>query len=79
MKKTARGFNYLEFKDINNEECTIQKSSVATEDCLWLGLENNSTPHHVTGEVGSPRMHINKKLAKELIKHLTKFVKTGDI
>lgn len=77
--KTSRGFNYFEFKDINNESCSIQKSSVATSDCLWLGCENNTKPHHVTGECSSPRMHIDRKLAKKLVKHLNKFILTGDI
>jgi hypothetical protein len=77
--KTNRGFTYFEFKDRNGEECSIQKSSIATEDCIWLGCDNNSTPHHVTGECGSPRMHVDKKLARKLIKYLTKFVETGDL
>lgn len=76
--KTCRGFKYFEFKDIYGEECSIQVSSSATP-AIWLGCNNNSNPHHVTKEMVSPRMHVDKKLAKKLIKHLTKFVLTGDL
>ena len=34
-----RGFANGEFTDYYGESCTIQKSSLATEDCIWLGLE----------------------------------------
>lgn len=39
-KKTQRGFSYNNFKDNNNNECSVQKSSLATEDCIWLGCDN---------------------------------------
>ncbi|MCP4177224.1 MAG: hypothetical protein GY756_05610 [bacterium] len=48
--KTQRGFKYLEFKDRNNEKCTLQCSSAIGEteeewnkpgsSFLWLGLES---------------------------------------
>ena len=37
---TGRGFSLVEFEDRNGEECSLQKSSIATEDCLWLGCDN---------------------------------------
>lgn len=77
--KNSRGFSYFSFKDRNGEDCSIQKSSIATEDCLWIGCDNNSMPHHATGQYSSPRMHINKNMAKKIIKKLIKFVETGDI
>ena len=40
LKHTHRGFRYYEFEDRNGHKCTLQKSSVATEDCIWLGLED---------------------------------------
>ena len=40
INKTNRGFELLEFSDKNGLKCNIQKSSVATEDCLWLGVED---------------------------------------
>lgn len=35
--KTGRGFALANFKDRNGRECSIQKSSIATEECIWLG------------------------------------------
>lgn len=37
--ETARGFSRIEFADYNGEMCSLQKSSLATEDCIWLGVE----------------------------------------
>lgn len=39
MKKTttARGFGRIEFKDYGKVECSIQKSSLATDDAIWFG------------------------------------------
>ena len=40
LKTTNRGFDRIEFEDYNNEVCSLQKSSIATEDCIWLGVDN---------------------------------------
>ena len=37
IKKTNRGFGIGYFKDKRGTECSIQKSSLATDDCIWLG------------------------------------------
>jgi hypothetical protein len=37
VKTTPRGFGILQFKDRNGNECSLQKSSLAFEDCVWLG------------------------------------------
>ena len=42
-KKTERGFAYVTFNDRYNTACSIQKSSLATEDAIWLGV-NNANP-----------------------------------
>jgi len=39
-KKTQRGFEYYEFKDKYGEKCSLQKSSLATEDAIWLGIDD---------------------------------------
>lgn len=39
MKKTERGFAIFEFEDSYEEKCSLQKSSLATKDCIWLGLD----------------------------------------
>ncbi|MCK9544475.1 MAG: hypothetical protein M0R03_20850 [Novosphingobium sp.] len=42
MKKqqTSRGFEYYEFIDRYNTKCSLQKSSLAFEDCIWLGCDD---------------------------------------
>jgi hypothetical protein len=77
MKKeyTSRGFSIRNFKDCNGDSCSIQASSIATKDMIWLGLDEGT---HVDGNCLS-RMHIDKPLAKKLIKVLQKFVDTGDL
>lgn len=43
MNKTQRGFNIEEFTDLYGAKCSLQKSSLATEDAIWLGV-NNADP-----------------------------------
>lgn len=40
LKKTGRGFAIGEFKDRYGHKCSLQKSSIATEDCIWLGVDD---------------------------------------
>ncbi len=37
--KTNRGFSIANFKDHYGAECSLQKSSLATEDCIWFGID----------------------------------------
>lgn len=41
--KTARGFANITFVDRYDKECSIQKSSLATEDAIWVGV-SDATP-----------------------------------
>jgi hypothetical protein len=43
IKATERGFPYAEFADHYGQSCSVQKSSLADEHCIWLGL-NNANP-----------------------------------
>jgi hypothetical protein len=38
--ETQRGFKNGKFKDYGGEQCSIQKSSLATQDAIWLGIDN---------------------------------------
>lgn len=40
IKPTSRGFALGEFKDMYGAKCSIQKSSLATADAIWLGVDN---------------------------------------
>jgi hypothetical protein len=94
-RKTDRGFDYIEFYDRYDRLCSIQKSSLAGEDCIWLGI-NDADPkilaskvkNGLTGWVKYPipedvslttRMHLTTKQVEELIIILNLFVKTGEI
>ena len=96
MKKerTHRNFNIYNFKDRNNTECSLQKSSVATENCIWLGANNIGLKHFTKDRgweninlintieehyVANNRMHLTQDQVKELLPILKKFVKTGEI
>ena len=75
IEKTSRGFRRADFNDFNGEACSIQESSIATQACLWLGM--NTGTHH-QGECLA-RMHLTKDMAKELIPLLQHFVETGEL
>lgn len=38
--KTNRGFAYASFEDRYGAKCSIQKSSLATEDAIWFGIDD---------------------------------------
>ena len=49
VKSNNRGFRFYEFLDSYNTPCTIQKSSTAVPECLWLGL-NQAEPRVLHGD-----------------------------
>ena len=94
-KKTHRGFRYIEFTDTYDVKCSLQKSSSAMEEKIWLGVDDadpkimaSKTPEGGTGWVSyhipedvllTTRMHLNRKQVKKLLPILRLFVKTGEI
>jgi len=38
--KTDRGFSHAAFVDLYGKLCSIQKSSLATEDAIWFGIDD---------------------------------------
>lgn len=90
IKQTERNFPIGNFKDRYDTECSIQKSSLAFEDCIWLGVNNANPKILIPNEGWKPfyipeevllttRMHLTQKQVKELLPILQKFVETGDI
>lgn len=65
---TDNGFDVIEFKDLYGKDCTIQKSSLATEDAVWIGVNKEFA-----------RMHLTQEQIKNLLPILTKFVETGEL
>lgn len=94
-KHTNRGFSLYEFKDRGGNECSLQKSSIATEQCIWLGanetIANIGMPWQKITEkeikekfnaneiITNSRMHLTQKQVKKLLPILTKFAETGEI
>lgn len=66
IQVTPRGFKIVSFKDLNQQDCSLQESSLATDNAIWLGADD-------------ARMHINQELAEELIIHLQKFIDHGTL
>jgi hypothetical protein len=65
--KTSRGFQFIELQDANGETGGVQKSSIATEDLLWLGRD------------GMDRMHITQEQALALAECLMYFAEHGEL
>lgn len=88
--KTERGFPGFEFKDRYDAKCSIQKSSLAFEDCIWFGVDDADPriltpalgwqPVEISREVSlTTRMHLTQSQVKKLLPILQKFVETGEI
>jgi len=73
LTKTERGFPVDRFTDRYGSECSIQKSSLAFEDCIWLGVDED-----FKGCEGV-RMHLTREMVAELLPYLNQFVKTGEL
>lgn len=89
-KKTNRGFALYEFTDHYGTECSVQKSSLATDDAIWLGVTEAKLKQLIRNEGWKDfelpkdvevfsRMHLTRNQIKELLPILQKFVKTGEI
>lgn len=92
---TNRGFCHVTFVDFYNKACSITKSSLATEDCIWLGLDNPEpkimASKVIPGGTGwvdypihpdvliSTHMHLSRSQAAALLPYLQTFVETGDL
>ena len=90
LEKTNRGFNIVKFTDRYGEKCTLQKSSLATEDAIWFGI-HNPQPKIILPNIGwtnipqlpetliAGRMHLTQEQVKELLPIITRFAETGEI
>ncbi len=70
LEYTQRGFPYIDFKDHYGLGCSLQDSSLATEPCIWLGVDIHDR---------HSRMHLTIEMVKELLPFLQNFVDTGSI
>lgn len=72
-----RGFLRGEFVDRYGEKCSIQKSSLAFEDCIWLGCQHETVKED--GTKCGARMHLTRPMVADLLPHLQRFVETGEL
>lgn len=92
LTKTKRGFEKGKFTDLYGEKCSIQKSSLATDDAIWLGIDDPKLTVFENDQMGkylevdmpknfsvNSRMHLNREQVQELLPILQKFVETGDL
>jgi hypothetical protein len=77
VNRTQRGFPIIEFVDLYGSECSLQKSSLAFVDAIWLGVVKPFVGS--SSVVPSQRMHLTRDQVKDLLPHLIKFCETGDI
>ena len=95
VEPTERGFARIDFIDRYDVECSLQKSSLAFEDAIWLGV-NEPDPQIMSSKVRpggtgwesyplpedvhcNTRMHLTQEQVAELLPHLQRFVETGEI
>lgn len=94
-KITDRGFSYIEFEDHYGSGCSLQKSSLATEDAIWLGIDDPNpqimASKIIDGATGwakypipedvliTTRMHLTIKQVEALIPILQNFLETGEV
>lgn len=87
--KTLRGFDIVQFQDRLDTPCSIQKSSLANENTIWIGVNDANpmirsvvgwVPYEVPSEVlFTTRMELTQELAAEILPILQRFVDTGEI
>ena len=92
LEKNQRGFQNGKFVDSYNNQCSIQKSSSAMEDFIWLGIDNPKLTVFKDESMGQylkttlpktwmvdSRMHLSREQVAELLPILQKFVETGEL
>ncbi|OWZ90396.1 hypothetical protein B9J07_27815 [Sinorhizobium sp. LM21] len=90
FETTARGFTKASFTDRYGEKCSLQKSSLATEDAIWFGIDDpkplilvqnegwKEAPLPEGASIGG-RMHLTQDQVKALLPALTHFAETGEL
>lgn len=63
---TDRGFRIDTFTDYNGQACSLQMSSLADAQCVWLGVK-------------SERMHLTQDQVKALLPALQHFAEHGEM
>ena len=89
IDKTQRGFQVITFTDLYGAECSLQRSSLATDDAIWFGVDDAAPK--ILGKNGweeyplpeeillTTRMHLNREQVETLILYLQHFVLLGEL
>lgn len=72
---TPRGFQRTEFTDLYGSTCSLQESSLATEEAIWFGVDKDFDGR----ETNSHRMHLSREAVAVLLPILQHFVETGEL
>lgn len=87
---TNRGFQIYQFSDLYNVKCSIQKSSLADKDAIWVGPDCANPRYFVSGKgwvnleiprntIFDTRMHLDQDGVKSILDILSRFSETGEI
>lgn len=89
FETNQRGFSIAEFDDLYGNRCSIQKSSAAMYDAIWMGISNPVINVMVDGQwkdVALPegsvihsRMHLSQKMVRDMLPALKHFAETGEL
>ncbi len=85
---TSRGFARVDFTDRYGVACSLQQSSLATEDAIWLGCNEPSPRRLAPGQGWQPvtlpegtqcdtRMHLNRDQVAKLVVALQHWLVSG--
>lgn len=79
VKQNDSGFKCIDFKDFYKQLCSLQKSSIATIECIWLGVDTliDLNTQKILGD--NQRTHLTQTQVKELLPFLQKFADTGQL
>ena len=90
LSTTPRGFARVDFTDRYGVACSLQQSSLATEDAIWLGCNEPSPRRLVPGQGWQPvtlpegtlcntRMHLTRDQVTQLVSVLQQWLEaTGE-
>lgn len=94
MRRTQRGFAKGQFVDRYGAQCSIQKSSLADEAAIWIGVDDPQPKVLVPGKGFQPvdlkvlvqgelsihtRMHLTVDMVRQLLPLLQHFADTGEL
>lgn len=90
VEENERGFSVISFVDDYGLQCSLQKSSSAEAEKIWLGVDEPQLKYLVKGEGWKdfilPEgveafgwMHLTQDQVKALLPHLQRFAETGEL